>query len=270
VTEAARPRHSIRFHGRSYHAMVLAPEPPVANWLAELDTWLERSPGFFFGRPVVLDVAVLQPGKQGLAELLQNLTERNIKVMGIEGAEPSWLDFAMPPLLLSGRQTSAVPGDTPPEVTEAHAPAPASDSGSDPDAAAALTNAPLPQDDASSAPAAHAAPPTPQQPNSLLLNSPVRSGQCIVHPEGDVIVVGSVASGAEVIAGGSIHVYGTLRGRAIAGSRDVRARIFCRKLEAELVSIDGLYMVADDMPAHLRGQPIQVWLDGDSMMMAQD
>jgi septum site-determining protein MinC len=243
--------------------MVLAPEPPVANWLAELDNWLERSPGFFFGRPVVLDVAVLQPGKQGLAELLQNLAGRNIKVMGIEGAEPSWLDFAMPPLLLSGRQTSVIPGDNPPTAADAPAPAPFSDPAAD--VAAALSDAP--------SPAADPAPvvtPAPQQPNSLLLNSPVRSGQCIVHPEGDVIVVGSVSSGAEVIAGGSIHVYGTLRGRAIAGSRDARARIFCRKLEAELLSIDGLYMVADDMPAHLRGQPIQVWLDGDSMMMAQD
>ena len=265
MTEVARPRHSIRFHGRSYHAMVLAPEPPVANWLAELDTWLERSPGFFFGRPVVLDLAVLQPGKQGLTELLQNLAERNIKVMGIEGAEPSWLDFAMPPLLLSGRQTSDIPGDHPPAAADPPAPAPFSNSA--PDAAAPLSNAPSPPSDASSAPAVAA---TPQQPNSLLLDTPVRSGQCIVHPEGDVIVVGSVASGAEVIAGGSIHIYGTLRGRAIAGSRDARARIFCRKLEAELLSIDGLYMVADDMPAHLRGQPIQVWLDGDSMMMAQD
>ena len=265
MTEVARPRHSIRFHGRSYHAMVLAPEPPVANWLAELDTWLERSPGFFFGRPVVLDVAALQPGKQGLTELLQNLAGRNIKVMGIEGAEPSWLDFAMPPLLLSGRQTSVIPGDNPPLAAEALVPAPFSDSA--PDAAASLSNAPSPSSDASSAAAVAA---TPQQPNSLLLDSPVRSGQCIVHPEGDVIVVGSVASGAEVIAGGSIHIYGTLRGRAIAGSRDARARIFCRKLEAELLSIDGLYMVADDMPAHLRGQQIQVWLDGDSMMMAQD
>ena len=263
MTEVARPRHSIRFHGRSYHAMVLAPEPPVANWLAELDTWLERSPGFFFGRPVVLDLAVLQPGKQGVAELLQNLAERNIKVMGIEGAEPSWLDFAMPPLLLSGRQTSAVPSDHPLAGAEAPAPTPVSESAAD--EAAALSDAP--------SPAADPAPvvtPAPQQPNSLLLDNPVRSGQCIVHPEGDVIVVGSVASGAEVIAGGSIHIYGTLRGRAIAGSRDARARIFCRKLEAELLSIDGLYMVADDMPAHLRGQPTQVWLDGDSMMMAQD
>jgi septum site-determining protein MinC len=237
--------------------MVLAPGPPVANWLAELDTWLERSPGFFFGRPVVLDVAVLQPGKEGLTELLQNLAGRNIKVMGIEGAEPSWLDFAMPPLLLSGRQASVIPGDNPPTAAEAPAPAPFSDPA--PDTAAPLANAPSP-----------AAAATPQQPNSLLMDSSIRSGQCIVHPEGDVIVVGSVASGAEVIAGGSIHIYGTLRGRAIAGSRDARARIFCRKLEAELLSIDGLYMVADDMPAHLRGQQIQVWLDGDSMMMAQD
>src|SRR3984893_366271 len=122
--------------------MVLAPEPPMANWLAELDTWLERSPGFFFGRPVVLDVAVLQPGKQGLAEVLQNLAARNIKVMGIEGAEPSWLDFAMPPLLLSGRQASDNPSDNPPGAAEAPAPPPFSDPA--PDAAAPLSNAPSP------------------------------------------------------------------------------------------------------------------------------
>ena len=193
-------------------------EPPLADWLAGLDAWLARSPGFFFGRPVVLDLAVLQPGKQGVAELLQNLAERNIKVMGIEGAEPSWLDFAMPPLLLSGRQANSIPGDHPPAAAEAPAPALSSDPA--PDAAAAPA-------EAASSPAA-AAPEVPpaQHPNSLLLDSPVRSGQCIVHPEGDVIVIGSVASGAEVIAGGSIHIYGTLRGRAVAGSRDSRAQDF--------------------------------------------
>ncbi len=263
MTAVASPRHSIRFHGRTYHAMVLAPEPPLANWLAELDAWLARSPGFFFGRPVVLDLAVLQPGKQGVAELLQNLAERNIKVMGIEGAEPSWLDFAMPPLLLSGRQATAIPGDIPPAAAETPAPLPDSAPQSDPAPEAADTS------NGAASPLAEAGA-RPSHPGSLLLDSPVRSGQCIVHPEGDVIVVGSVASGAEVIAGGSIHIYGTLRGRAIAGSRDARARIFCRKLEAELLSIDGLYMVAEDMPAHLRGRPIQVWLDGDSMVMTQD
>jgi len=242
--------------------MVLSPEPPLEGWLKDLDGWLERSPGFFFGRPVVLDVGALQPGKAGLSELLEKLTQRNIKVMGVEGAEPSWLDFAMPPLLLSGRQAGANSGENPPGAGEAAAPAPFSDCNPEPavyGAASALAAAqPQPQ-----------AAPT-QLPNSLLHDQSVRSGQSIVHPEGDVVIIGSVASGAEVIAGGSIHIYGPLRGRAIAGSRNARARIFCRKLEAELLSIDGLYMVADDMPGHLRGKQVQVWLDGDSMIMAQD
>lgn len=253
MTAVVNARHSIRFHGRSYHAMVLAPEPPLASWLAEMDAWLERSPGFFLGRPVVLDLSILRPGKQGVADLLKELAERNIKVMGIEGAEPSWLDFAMPPLLLSGRQSGIT------DVLGKDLPAEPAESDASSDAAAPQASKPTP------AVVKHA-----EHPNSLLLDSSIRSGQCIVHPEGDVIIVGSVASGAEVIAGGSIHIYGTLRGRAIAGSRDSRARIFCRKLEAELLSIDGLYMVADDMPAHLRGRPIQVWLDGDSLTMVQD
>ena len=264
MTIQASSRHSIRFHGRSYHAMVLAPGASLSEWLADLDAWLSRSPGFFFGRPVVLDVSILQPGKAGLAELLEKLTERNIKVMGIEGAEPSWLEFAMPPLLLSGRQANGVPADPPAVTTEKPFQASSVETSEEAQAAAEAVAA------VASQVQAPAKAPQPQLPNSLLLDNPVRSGQCIVHPDGDVIVVGSVASGAEVIAGGSIHIYGALRGRAIAGSRNPRARIFCRKLEAELLSIDGLYMVAEDMPAQLRGHPIQVWLDGDSMVMAQD
>ena len=260
MTAISRPRTSIRFHGRSYHAMVLSPEPPVTNWLSDLDSWLERSPGFFFGRPVVLDVAQLQPGKTGLAELLQDLASRNIKVMGIEGAEPSWLEFAMPPLLLSGRQASPAPGEIPPDAGEASAAAPFSNA--DPE--------PAPPSASASSAIAAVSPSATALPNSLLLDQSIRSGQSIVHAAGDVVIVGSVASGAEIVAGGSIHVYGPLRGRAIAGSRNARARIFCRKLEAELLSIDGLYMVADDMPADLRGKQVQVWLDGDSMIMAQD
>ena len=82
-------------------------------------------------------------------------------------------------------------------------------------------------------------------------------------------VVGSVASGAEVIAGGSIHVYGSLRGRAIAGSMgNAKARIFCRKFEAELVAIDGLYKTADEMGKDLRGRPVQARLDGDAIVTA--
>ena len=84
------------------------------------------------------------------------------------------------------------------------------------------------------------------KPTSLLLDSPVRSGQSIVFPEGDVTVLGSVGSGAEIVAGGSIHVYGTLRGRAMAGvNGNSSARIYCQKIEAELLAIDGYYQTAE-------------------------
>jgi septum site-determining protein MinC len=111
--------------------------------------------------------------------------------------------------------------------------------------------------------------PAAQDGNSMLIDQPVRSGQSIAFERGDLTIVGSVASGAEVIAGGSIHIYGTLRGRAIAGlTGNSRARIFCRKLEAELLAIDGIYQTADDMNAALRGKPAQAWLAGEAMMLA--
>jgi len=90
-----------------------------------------------------------------------------------------------------------------------------------------------------------------------------------VFDKGDVTVVGSVGWGAEIMAGGSIHIYGTLRGRAIAGlTGNSRARIFCNKLEAELVAIDGMYRTAEDMEPKLRGRSIQAWLQNDTLMMA--
>ena len=101
---------------------------------------------------------------------------------------------------------------------------------------------------------------------SLMLDSPVRSGQSVVFPEGDVTVLGSVGSGAEIVAGGSIHVYGTLRGRAMAGvNGNPSARIFCQKIEAELLAIDGYYQTAEELDAGLRNRPAQAWLDGGIM-----
>jgi septum site-determining protein MinC len=101
---------------------------------------------------------------------------------------------------------------------------------------------------------------------SIVVTEPVRSGQSLFFPEGDVTIVGSVASGAEVVAGGSIHVYGTLRGRALAGTMgNAQARIFCRKLEAELIAIDGFYKTAEDMEPNLRGQAVQIWLEGETI-----
>ncbi|MEK1887572.1 MAG: septum site-determining protein MinC, partial [Phyllobacterium sp.] len=102
---------------------------------------------------------------------------------------------------------------------------------------------------------------------SIIIKEPVRSGQSVIFPEGEVTIIGSVASGAEIVAGGSIHVYGTLRGRAMAGSAgNASARIFCRKLEAELLAIDGLYKTAEDMEPRFRGKAVQLWLEGDAIL----
>ena len=99
--------------------------------------------------------------------------------------------------------------------------------------------------------------------SSLVIESPVRSGQSVTFIEGDVTVLGSVGSGAEIVAGGSIHVYGTLRGRAIAGvNGNSSARIYCQRIDAELLAIDGYYQTAEELDANLRSKPVQARLDG--------
>lgn len=100
--------------------------------------------------------------------------------------------------------------------------------------------------------------PAPSSP--LLIDQPLRSGRAVQHI-GDVTIVGPVASGAEITATGSVHVYGALRGRVIAGSAgDERARIFCQRLEAEFVAINGRYKLAEDIAPQLMGRPAHIFL----------
>ena len=114
----------------------------------------------------------------------------------------------------------------------------------------------------------HQEPATRQEPATLLIDKPIRSGQTVVFMEGDVTVLGSVGSGAELVAGGSIHIYGTLRGRVMAGSNgNANARIYCSKLEAELLAISGYYLTADTMDRSWCSRPTQVWLDGKTLKM---
>lgn len=218
---------AMRLIGRSYMAFVLTPDAPIIEWLATVDALLERSPGFFSERSIVLDLTNVTLSRSGIAHLIASLLERGVRVMGLEGADVSELGPELPPLLRGGRATG--------EVTE-------------------IAAKPNPE---------RVGPAAPRQPASLLLDHPVRSGQTIVFPDGDVSVLGSVGSGAEIVAGGSIHVYGTLRGRAMAGSTgNARARIFCQKIEAELLAINGYYRTADEIEETLRGRPTQAWLDG--------
>ncbi|WP_067645842.1 septum site-determining protein MinC [Dokdonella koreensis] len=121
-------------------------------------------------------------------------------------------------------------------------------------------------------PAAAAPPAAAPAPSAatLHLDQPVRSGQQVYARGGDLVLNKLVANGAEVIADGSIHVYGPLRGRALAGAMgDEKARIYCREFHAELVSIAGHYRVFEAIPDDLRGHPVQVGLDGDKLVIAR-
>jgi septum site-determining protein MinC len=229
----------IRLRGRSIMALVLAPEMPLDNWLSALDAQMERSPNFFDARPVVVDLGAVPHEQSGVAQFLQMLEQRGIRIIGTEGAHPSWdgIERWGRPLPLSSK-----PGR---EIET-------------PDAKPAQ----------SAAPVVEASPPGGEV-STLLIDQPVRSGQSIVFERGDITVLGSVASGAEVMAGGSVHIYGTLRGRAIAGlAGHPGARIFCSKLQAELLAIDGVYQTADNMPTKLLGKPVQAWLDGEQMKLS--
>ena len=100
----------------------------------------------------------------------------------------------------------------------------------------------------------------------LLVDRPVRSGQQIYARDTDLIVMGQVGAGAEIIADNNIHVYGPLRGRALCGvSGNTATRIFCQSLEAELVSVAGNYRMLETIPEDLRGRPAQIWLDDDRL-----
>jgi len=99
---------------------------------------------------------------------------------------------------------------------------------------------------------------------------PLRSGQQLYARNTDLVVTAHVANGAEVIADGSIHVYGALRGRAMAGAQGLAsARIYSSEFHAELVSIAGCYRVLEKMPAELEGQPVQCWLQGETLHIAK-
>ena len=221
--KAEPQRQLVRFRGRSYVAFVFSPVVPIVGWLEELDATLTRSPGFFAGRPVVLDLSAVELSESAIAHLITSLQDRNIRVLGVEGVDAAQLGLSLPPLLTGGRQCSFGDSEAKRPKTRAH-------------------------------------------PASLLLENPVRSGQSIVFTEGDVTVLGSVGSGAEIVAGGSIHVYGTLRGRAMAGvNGNSAARIYCQKIEAELLAIDGYYQTAEQIDDTLRNRPAQAWLDGETM-----
>jgi septum site-determining protein MinC len=105
---------------------------------------------------------------------------------------------------------------------------------------------------------------------ALILRTPLRSGKLVYAEQCDAVVLAPVNAGAEIIADGNIHVYSSLRGRALAGAHgNEEARIVCRSLEADLVAIAGCYLRADEIPEKSRGKPAQIYLENGQLVVAE-
>jgi septum site-determining protein MinC len=216
---------------------------------AELGARVEQAPDFFRNTPVVIDLNGVSEGSgeiqfPSLVGLLRGYGMIPFGVRGGTKAQQAAAE-AMELAILAERDTRRVRDERPSEP--AAPPAPAA-----PQPASRATGPALNETEA----------PKGSGSGFNLVARPVRSGQRVYAADGDLCVIGPVSSGAELMAEGNIHVYGPLRGRALAGMKgNTNARIFCQGLEAELVSIAGHYRVSENIPAELHGKPVQIYLD---------
>lgn len=226
----------------------------VVQLAAEMRERVERAPNLFARAAVILDFG-------GLTALPDDATASQlVRALAAVGVHPVALAYGSPenealaarlglPVLAKFRvQYERVGGssDEPPRAAKPEA-------------------SPIP----AVAPAPIALAPVDAEPGTVH-TLPVRSGQQVFAANRDLTVLATVGAGAEVLSDGSIHVYGALRGRALAGASGFTgARIFCREFHAELVAIAGHYKVLDDVPKALHGRAVQIWLDADDILQIQ-
>ena len=202
---------------------------------AQLVEKVRQAPSFFLNAPVVLNLEPLtDPDRIDLTKLLELVREQGFIPVGITNctADQQRQAEAMRLAVLTTRGRMQEEKDE--EI--------------------------LPEENA-------VGPPPPSA--ATVITDPIRSGQRVVVDQGDLIVLASVGSGAEVTAAGNIHVYGALRGRAFAGNAgNTQARIFCQQLEAELVAVAGIYLVNEKFPDSLRAQPVHIRLQTERIRIA--
>jgi septum site-determining protein MinC len=229
--------------GAVFTMMVVRMEDPRdPDFAVELGRQIALSPRFFDQAPVVLDIkgslAFMDPTEFEDAKAL--LQRHKLIPIGVQNATSAQVRAAMAAGLSSFNASS--PSRRVAEPAPQPAPRPA------------------------------APPPVSIGPGgrSRLVTAPVRSGAQIYARGADLIVTASVSAGAELIADGHIHVYGTLRGRAIAGAQgDSEARIFCKRLEAELISVAGRYLVSENIAREYLGQAVEISLDEDRLAITR-
>ena len=227
----------------------------VAQLAAEMQDRVQRAPNRFARAAVVLDFGGLSkaPSFDEASALVAGLRDAGVLPValayGTKDIEALSQQLGLPLLAKFRAQYERTDGDAAP-------PAPAAE----PARARAKANEPAPA----------AAKPAPASTGpGLIQRTPVRSGQQVYADNRDLTVLSAVGAGAEVIADGSIHIYGALRGRALAGAQgNEDARIFCREFHAELVAVAGHYKVLEDIPKELRGKAVQVWLDNGQIKLA--
>jgi len=204
----------------------------------ELAEQIGRSPRFFLNAPVVLDLkdAAELTHESEFADAREILRRHTLSLIGVQNASPVQLQAAAGAGLASFAPNAPQPSRSPPRE-------PARTASSPPSTAA----------------------------KTRLVTQPVRSGTQIYARGADLVVTAAVSPGAEIIADGNIHVYGALRGRALAGARgDVDARIFCSRLEAELVSIAGRYLVSEQLPPEQQGFAVQIALVDERLTVTRN
>jgi septum site-determining protein MinC len=221
-----------QLRGNSFTMMVLKViDPASPEFFVQLADKVRQSPNFFRNAPMVLDLSELAGGGQGFdaAAFVARVREHELVPLGFHGGGTEVKEAA-----LAAGLVPMPPG----RPARAETPRPAAE----PRVRPVLRSEPACM-------------------TALVVTEPVRSGQQIYAEKRDLMVMAPVGSGAEVLADGHIHIYGPLRGRALAGiAGDTGARIFCQSLEAEVVSIAGLYRVSEDMDVALIKRPAQIWL----------
>ena len=211
----------------------------VAN---QLEVKVDQAPDFFRNTPVVIDLSGLPPGAGQIEfPLLVGLMRGfGMIPVGIRGGTNEQHEAAQA-MELAILGDAFVRRHPPPREAPSQA-------------------APRPPVTVPSASAKEPVPPARQR----LVIRPVRSGQRVYAPGGDLSVIAPVSNGAELMADGNIHVYGPLRGRAMAGMKgDTSARIFCQDLQAELISVAGHYRISENIPDDVKGVPVQIFLEED-------
>ncbi|MEX3784352.1 septum site-determining protein MinC [Paraburkholderia sp. BR14374] len=239
---------------------------------AELTRRFEATPEFFANDVVAIDVRRLADSERvPLADIAQLLDSVRMRPVGVvANAEQQWATESGLPLL-EARDRRGAPARQADEDSTASAASAAAGT-----EASAATSAATSTASATASTASAAVEPTSAaepvrlatSPQTMVVDKPLRSGQRI-YAKGDLVVLGLVSYGAEVIAEGNIHIYAPLRGRALAGVQGNHdARIFCTCLEPELISIAGIYRTTENpLPADVLGKPVQIWLEDEKLMI---